>query len=173
MGCCSSTVLSKSPCSQNSAATESATWVDTKSYTSELQNFFVLTRLLHPDRLTLLWTSHGLVMADRSQAVIIMALLFPCKQSHIHKTKKNEQKAITATVKTRHQLKYLFFYAYIFVTHCDVCAHITISFLVVSRERKSTHFFSSSYVSERSTIFWNIVLFLVHIIEVILKQSRF
>lgn len=31
MGCCSSTVLSKSPCSQNSAATESATWVDPKS----------------------------------------------------------------------------------------------------------------------------------------------
>jgi len=39
--------------------------------------------------------------------------------------------------------------------------YITISFLVVSRDMKSTHFFSSSYVSERSTIFWNIVLFLL------------
>ena len=37
---------------------------------------------------------------------------------------------------------------------------MTISFLVVSRDMKSTHFFSSSYVSDRSTIFWNIVLFL-------------
>lgn len=35
-----------------------------------------------------------------------------------------------------------------------------ISFLVVSRDMKSTHFFSSSYVCERSTIFWNMVLFL-------------
>lgn len=37
---------------------------------------------------------------------------------------------------------------------------MTISFLVVSRDMKSTHFFSSSYVCERSTIFWNMVLFL-------------
>lgn len=48
MGCCSSTVLSKSPCSQNSAATESATWVDTTSYTSELLNA-VLTQLHQTD----------------------------------------------------------------------------------------------------------------------------
>lgn len=37
---------------------------------------------------------------------------------------------------------------------------MTISFLVVSKDMKSTHFFSSSYVFERSTIFWNMVLFL-------------
>lgn len=39
-------------------------------------------------------------------------------------------------------------------------AHMTISFLVVSKDMKSTHFFSSSYVCERSTIFWNMVRFL-------------
>lgn len=39
-------------------------------------------------------------------------------------------------------------------------AHMTISFLVVSKDMKSTHFFSSSYVCDRSTIFWNMVRFL-------------
>lgn len=86
--------------------------------------------------LTLLCTSQGLVMAERSQAVIIMAL----------KTKHTMPEGPTC------------------VTLCPLLqrgyTHMTISFLVVSSDIKSTHFFSSSYVCERSTIFWNMVLFL-------------
>lgn len=52
-------------------------------------------------------------------------------------------------------------------------AHITISFLVVSRDMNSTHFFSSSYVSERSTIFWNIVLFLLMLESLFQKSQDF
>lgn len=86
-------------------------------------------------RLTLLWTSQGLVIADKSHAVIIIALKW--------KTYRESEKC--------HWKK-----------NCILahCTHMTISFLVVSRDMKSTHFFSSSYVCERSTIFWNIVLFL-------------
>lgn len=90
-------------------------------------------------RLTLLCTSQGLVMADKSQAVIIMALQWQniCERLE----------TMTCTI---------FFFGCV----CIESTHMTISFLVVSRDMKSTHFFSSSYVCERSTIFWNMVLFL-------------
>lgn len=147
MGCCSRTVLSRSPCSQNSAATDKATWNTTGRYVQVHTHIHTLSyprwnqqrisrimEMLFP--LTLLCTSQGLVMAERSQAVIIMAL----------KTKQTTAESQTG-VRLFRLLR-------------GGCTHMTISFLVVSRDMKSTHFFSSSYVCERSTIFWNMVLFL-------------
>ncbi len=141
IGCCSSTVLSRSPCSQNSAATDKATWkIHTNKHTQSYVG--VRSRTLSESlidyifvRLTLLCTSHGLVIADKSHAVIIIALKW---------------KRFRGSEKCKRTKNYV----------RPRCTHMTISFLVVSRDMKSTHFFSSSYVCERSTIFWNMVLFL-------------
>lgn len=47
MGCCSSTVLSKSPCSQNSAATDKATWKTYKhGYALLLNNTKIIILLI-------------------------------------------------------------------------------------------------------------------------------
>lgn len=134
IGCCSSTVLSRSPCSQNSAATDKATWKVNKILVYIKKQLLIYSVYLP---LTLLCTSQGLVMADKSHAVIIIAL---------------KSRTFRGSEKSKRTKKEL-------CLHSGF-THMTISFLVVSRDMKSTHFFSFSYVCERSTIFWNMVLFL-------------
>lgn len=74
IGCCSRTVLSRSPCSQNSAATIRATWKHGNQLMLANGRGLTMRRQARGLARTLLWTSHGFVMADRSQAVIIIAL---------------------------------------------------------------------------------------------------
>lgn len=74
IGCCSRTVLSRSPCSQNSAATIRATWKHGNQLMLANGRGLTMRRKARGPARTLLWISHGFVMADRSQAVIIIAL---------------------------------------------------------------------------------------------------
>lgn len=89
-----------------------------------------------------LCTSQGLVMADRSQAVIIMALM---KKRKIIKLGKNTKRAVLQKKKKRINI---------------LTAHIMTSFLVGSAVMYLTASSSLCICSQASTIFWNMVLFL-------------
>lgn len=90
---------------------------------------------------TLLCTSHGLVMADRSQPVIIMAL-----------ERREQGDGMGMGEKKSNQM-----------THeaCDrEKPYMTISFLVGLLDTKDADSFSSVIGSVAFTMFWNMVLFL-------------